>query len=91
MEGGIIMFNLFKNLKELKEIQDLVSSESVVVEKDGVKIKINGKMEVEEVLLNPNMDITKQQKILRDCLNDGLKKMQMSLVTKLAQNKLKMY
>ena len=83
------MFNLFKNLKELKEIQDLLSSESVVVEKDGVKVKINGKMEVEEVVLNPNLDIIKQQKLLKDCLNNGLKKMQMSLVTKLAQSKFK--
>jgi len=85
------MFNLFKNLKELKEIQDLVSSESVVIEKEGIKVKINGKMEVEEISLNPNLDIIKQQKILKDCLNDGLKKIQMSIFAKLSQTKFKIY
>ena len=83
------MFNLFKNLKELKEIQDLLASESVVVEKEGDKVRINGKIEDEEVILTPNLDIIPQQKILKDCLNDGLKKIQMSLVTKLTQNKFK--
>jgi len=82
------MFDLFKNLKELKELQNLVSSESIVVEKEGVKIKINGKMEIEEVILNPNLDIIKQQKVLKDCLNDGIRKMEMSLFSKLAKSKL---
>ncbi len=82
------MFDLFKNLKELKELQNLVSSESIVVEKEGVKIKINGKMEIEEIILNPSLEITKQQKILKDCLNDAIKKIQMNLFLKLAKSKL---
>ncbi|MFN3550836.1 MAG: hypothetical protein ACK4WJ_03405 [Endomicrobiia bacterium] len=77
------MFNLFKNLKELKQLNDLVSSESVVVEKDGIKIKINGKMELEEIVLNPSLDILKQQKILKELFNEAVRKVQMILMNKL--------
>lgn len=78
------MFNIFKNLKQLKELNDMLSKEIVVVEKEGVKVKINGKMEVEEIILNQNLDIVKQQKILKECLNEALRKLQMSLVNKMS-------
>ncbi|MCM8832576.1 MAG: hypothetical protein NC816_01440 [Candidatus Omnitrophica bacterium] len=77
------MFNLFKNLKELKQLNDLVSSESVVVEKDGIRIKINGKMELEEIILNPSLDVLKQQKILKELFNEAVRKVQIILMNKL--------
>ncbi len=81
------MFNILKNLKELRELNNLVSSESVVVEKDGVKVKINGKMEVEEIVLNSSLDLNKQQKILKDCFNEAIKKIQFNLVQKISNMK----
>lgn len=78
------MFNLLKNLKELKEINDILSKEKITVEKDGIKISINGKMEIEDLVLNPTLEISKQQKILKDCINEALRKIQMTLLTKLA-------
>lgn len=81
------MFNLLKNLRELKEINDILSKEKITVERDGIKVSINGKMEVEDLVLNPNLEVVKQQKILRECLNDALRKMQMSLITKLSNKK----
>ncbi len=78
------MFNIFKNLKELKELNSAVSSENVIVEKEGVRVKINGKMEVEEIILNPSLDINKQQKVLKDCINDGIRKIQFALMNKLS-------
>lgn len=78
------MFNLFKNLKELKELNDLLSKEKTTIEKDGIKIVVNGKMEIEELVLNPNLEINKQQKILKECLNDALRKVQITLLTKLS-------
>lgn len=78
------MFNLFKNLKELKELNDLLSKEKTTIEKDGIKIVVNGKMEIEELVLNPNLEINKQQKILKECLNDALRKIQITLLTKLS-------
>jgi len=56
------MFDFLKNFKELTK---LVSSESVVIEKNGIKVKINGKFEVEELVLNPALEIEKQQKNIK--------------------------
>lgn len=78
------MFNIFKNLKELQQLNKVVSSESIIVEKEGIKVKINGKMEIEEIILNPSLDINKQQKILKDCINDGIRKIQFTLMNKLS-------
>jgi DNA-binding protein YbaB len=80
------MFDFFKNFKELTK---LVSSESVVIEKNGIKVKINGKFEVEELVLNPALEIEKQQKILKECINEGLMKLQTNLFSKLLQSKFK--
>lgn len=82
------MFNIFKNLKELKQLNDLVSSENVVVEKEGVKVKLNGKMEVEEIILNPSLDIIKQQKVLKECFNEAIRKMQLTLMKKISSRNL---
>jgi DNA-binding protein YbaB len=49
-------------LKNFKEFAKLFSSESIVVEKNGIKVKINGKFEIEEIILNPDLDLVKQQK-----------------------------
>lgn len=81
------MFNLFKNLKELKQLNEMVSSEKVVVERDGIMIKMNGKMEVEEIILNSSLDIEKQQKILKDVFNEAIKKIQTALMTKFSNIK----
>jgi len=80
------MFDFFKNFKELTK---LVSSESVVIEKNGIKVKINGKFEVEEIVLNPALEIEKQQKILKECVNEGLRELQTNLFSKLLQSKFK--
>ncbi|MCX7957299.1 MAG: hypothetical protein N2643_05380 [Endomicrobia bacterium] len=78
------MFNFLKNLKELNEVNKIISSEVIEVEKEGIKVKINGKMEIEEIVLNPSISIEKQQKILKDCINDGVRKIQLKLMGKLS-------
>jgi DNA-binding protein YbaB len=80
---------MFEFLKNFKELTKLVSSESVVIEKNGIKVKINGKFEVEELVLNPALEIEKQQKILKECINEGLMKLQTNLFSKLLQSKFK--
>jgi DNA-binding protein YbaB len=74
-------------LKNFKEFAKLFSSESIVVEKNGIKVKINGKFEIEEIVLNPDLDLVKQQKILKECINEGLKKIETNLFSKLLQSK----
>ena len=73
------MFDKLKQIKQLKELQNKLSKEEIVVEKNGVRIIINGKMEVKEVKLNPNLSFKEQEELIRDCFNDAIKKLQMSI------------
>jgi DNA-binding protein YbaB len=77
---------MFENLKKIQQIKNLLNSEKIEVEKNGLKVIINGKMEIEEIKLNPDLDFKTQEKILKDCLNEAIKKLQISLAQKMANN-----
>ncbi len=70
------MFDKIKQLGKLKEIKDSLEKEKVESEKEGVKVVINGKMEVEEVFLNPDVKLERQQELLKECFNEAFGKMQ---------------
>lgn len=71
------MFDKLKQLKQLKDLQDSLKKEMSEVEKEGVKVVVNGSMKIEEIRLNPEMDIEKQGEIVKDCANEAMKKIQM--------------
>jgi DNA-binding protein YbaB len=80
------MFDQFKQLKQMKDLQDKLSKEQAEVEKEGIKVVVNGKMEVEQILLNPSLDKEQQEKLVKECVNDAMKKVQMSAAQKLFQS-----
>jgi len=77
------MFEQLKQLKKIQEIQNALKNERIEHEKNGMKVVINGKLEIEEIRLNPALDIEKQQNELRDCLNEAMKKIQMTVARKM--------
>ncbi len=77
------MFDKLKELKKLKDLHDAMSKEKVENEREGVKIVMNGKMEVESVTLNPSLEKERQERILKDLYNDTTKKLQMSMAQKM--------
>jgi DNA-binding protein YbaB len=79
------VFDQIKQLKQMKDLQDKLSKEQAVVEKDGVKVTVNGKMEIEEIILNPALSKEQQEKTVKDCVNEAIKKVQMSAAQKLFQ------
>jgi DNA-binding protein YbaB len=79
------MFDKLKQLKQLKELRDSVSQEKVEVENKGVKVIINGKMEIEEIHLNPDLGKEEQELVLKECINQSMKKIQMLLASKMSQ------
>lgn len=79
------MFDQLKQLKQLKEIQDQLKKERVEVEKNGVKAVVNGKMEIEEIVLNPDFGIEQQEKAVKDCVNEAVRKVQTNLAQKMSQ------
>ena len=56
------MFEKLKQIKKLQEIQGALKNEKVENEKNGVKILMNGKLEVEDVQLNPDLSLAEQEK-----------------------------
>lgn len=76
------MFDKLKQLAQLKEMESKMKEERIVVENNGVKIIINGKLEVEEIALNPQLGLEEQQRIIKDCFNEAVRKIQMSMAQK---------
>ena len=79
------MFDKLKQLQQLKELRDAVSQEKEEVERKGIKIIINGKMEIEEIHLNPDLSKEEQEEVLKECINESVKKIQMVLAKKMSQ------
>jgi len=77
------MFDKLKKLNELKKIQSELGEEKTEVEKNGVKVTINGKMEVESVVLNTDLTKEEQENLVKDCINEATKKMQMVAAQKM--------
>ena len=65
------MFDNLKQIKKLKELKDALEKEKREVVKEGIKVVVNGKMEVEEISLNPELSQEKQEAILKECLNQA--------------------
>jgi DNA-binding protein YbaB len=76
------MFDKLKQLAQMKGLQDAIQKELVEAEKEGVKIILRGDFTVVEIILNPELSKEKQEAILKDCLNDAVKKIQLLAVQK---------
>jgi DNA-binding protein YbaB len=76
------MFDKLKQLRQIKELQDSIKQEKIEIEKGGVKIVMNGSFEVEEVYLSPELEKAGQERILKECLNEAIKKVQLTIAQK---------
>lgn len=79
------MFDKLKQIKQLKELRDSLAQEKEEVEKKGIKVIINGKLEIEGIQLNPDLTQEEQEMILKECINEAVKKIQMVLTSKMSQ------
>jgi DNA-binding protein YbaB len=83
------MFNKLRQLKDLrdqaKKVQSALSGESVTVEKNGIKVVVNGNMEVTSITLNKELSYESMERILVDATNDAIKKMQKIMAQKIQE------
>jgi len=79
------MFDNLKQLTKLKELKDVLEKERKEVEREGVRVVVNGKMEVKEIKLNPQLDAARQEEVVKDCINQALKQMQQEAAKKMFQ------
>jgi len=81
------MFNKLKQFKDLrsqaKTMQNALAQETITEEKNGVKVVLNGNMEVLELKLSDNLPKSSQEENLKTCFNDALKRAQRIMAKKL--------
>lgn len=81
------MFSKLKQFKDLrsqaKTMQSALAQETVTEEKNGVKIVLNGNMEVIEIKLNGELTKSVQEETVKSCFNDALKRAQRLMAKKL--------
>lgn len=81
------MFSKLKQFRDLrsqaKTMQDVLSKETVTEEKNGVKLVLNGNMEVISLTVNPSLSKEAQEDALKDCFNNAVKKAQRIMAKRL--------
>ena len=83
------MFNKLKQFKDLrsqaKTIQSALSQESIVIDKGGIKITMNGNMEVNAVVINEDLSKDSLEGLLADAFNEAIKKTQRIMAQKMQE------
>lgn len=65
------MFDQIKKINQLRNIQNSIKKEKAAVERQGIRVVINGGFEVEEIKLNSGLETGEQERILKECLNEA--------------------
>ncbi len=81
------MFSKLKQFKDLRSqaklMQDALAQETVTEEKNGVKLVLNGNMEVISISLGEGLSKQAQEEALKTCFNDAVKRAQRLMAKKL--------
>ena len=76
------MFDKFKQLMQLKGLQDEIKKQRFESEKNGIKVVINGGFNLEEIKINSDLDQKQQENLIKECFNEAIKKAQMAMAQK---------
>jgi len=81
------MFNKLKQFKDLRDkaktMQSALAEETIDQEKNGIKISLNGNLEITSVKLNSELNQSEQENSLKSCLNEAIKKAQKIMAKKM--------
>lgn len=80
------MFNKLKQFKDLrnqaKQLKEILAQEKIENEYQGIKIVMNGNLEIISLNINPQLTAEQIEKILPEALNQTLKKAQRLMAQK---------
>jgi DNA-binding protein YbaB len=83
------MFSKLKQFQDLKNqaktMQNALSTEKVEVEKNGIKLSMNGNMEVLDFTINGELNSQEIAKTTKDLVNDAIKKTQRVMAKKMQE------
>ena len=83
------MFNKLKQFKDLrnqaKTLQNALAQETVEYEKNGVKIIMNGNMEITKLTINTDIQKDRLENILTEVINETIKRAQKLMAKKVQE------
>ena len=83
------MFNKLKHIKDLrsqaKTMQKALATESVTVEKSGIKIVMDGNLEISNITINENLAKENLEELLKEAINETIKKVQKVMARKMQE------
>ncbi len=83
------MFNKLKHIKDLrsqaKQMQSTLATESIIVEKGGIKVVIDGNMNITSITINEDLAKESLEGLLVDCINEAIKKVQRVMARKMQE------
>lgn len=81
------MFNKLKQYQDLKNqakmLQNMMSQQSITVERSDVKLTINGNFEITNLSIDGDLSKEKLEQALKECFNDATKKIQRVVAEKM--------
>ena len=81
------MFSKLKQFQDLrsqaKTMQSALAQETITEEKNGVKVVLNGNMEIMSLSLNESLSKSSQEEAVKNCVNEGIKRAQRLMAKKL--------
>ena len=79
------MFKKLNDLKKAQALQKIMASEKITKEKEGISVSVNGDMKIENIILNPDLELKHQEEIVKDLVNQAWHDLQKKLAMKLFQ------
>ena len=77
------MFDKFKQFNELRQLQKELNKQQYTAEKGGITVVVNGSMQVEEIVLNPERKPEDQQYDVKFAINEAMAKAQKGAAEKM--------
>ncbi|MCX6796198.1 MAG: YbaB/EbfC family nucleoid-associated protein [Candidatus Falkowbacteria bacterium] len=81
------MFNKLKQYKDLrsqaKMLQNMMAQETITIERNGIKITINGNFEITALNILEEKSKESLEKVLTECFNEATKKIQRVVAEKM--------
>ncbi len=83
------MFNKLKQFKDLRDqaktMQNALAGEKVTIEKKGIKLTMNGNMEIIELIIPEDLSKDDISKYMKEAVNESIKKVQKLMATKMQE------
>ena len=79
------MFDMFKQMNQLRKMQEVMKQQRASVEREGVSVTLDGTLRVLSVVLSSQLPVERQADIVKDCFNEAAQKIQSQIAQDMAR------